>query len=129
MTFIIIILVILLIISIANNYMMYQRKINIAQCPKTIINNINLPDNTEYQNITFFYKKNPYNKCYKDDLKNNIKSENEKRFQGDMIIRETLNNIKNKHSDKIYFMVNDDNTSIINLSDENILGIKYLPDK
>jgi hypothetical protein len=129
MTFIIIILIILLIISIANNYMMYQKKIHITQCPKTIINNINLPDNTEYKNITFFYKKNAYNKCYKDDLKNNIISENEKRYQGDMILMETLNNLKKKYIDKLYFIVNDDNSSIINLSDENILGIKYLPDK
>ena len=42
---------------------------------------------------------------------------------------ETLNNIKKKYNDKIYFIVNDDKSSIVNLSDENILGIKYLPDK
>lgn len=108
---------------------MFQRKINNIECPNKIINNINLPDNTEYQNITFFYKKIPYNKCYKDDLKNKIISENEKRLQGDMILRDSLNMIKNKYSDKIYFLVNDDKSSIIKLSDENILGIKYLPDK
>ena len=44
-----------------------------------------------------------------------------------MILKDTLTNIKNKYTDKIYYIVNDDNSSTIKLSDDNILGINYLP--
>ena len=107
---------------------MYQRKVDILKCPNNLINNLTLPDNTEYKTITFFYKKNKYNKCYKDDLKNKINSEKENRFTGEMHLNNILNNLKNKHSNVIYFIENKDNQSRINLSDENILGIKYLPE-
>ena len=106
---------------------MYNRKINNTPCPSKIINSTILPDNISYKNITFFYKKKFYNKCYKDDLKKNIDSFKEKRYQGEMILKDTLTNIKNKYSDKIYYIINDDNSSVIKLSDENILGINYLP--
>ena len=129
MTFIIIILIILLIVSIVNNYIMYQRKINFASCPKQIINKINLPDNTDYKNIIFFYKKNKYDKCYKRDLKDKIDSSKVNRYEGEMIIKEMIDSIKRKYSDKIYIISNSNNLSTINLSDENIIGIKYLPDK
>jgi len=107
---------------------MYQRKVEILKCPTKQINNLNLPDNTEFKNVIFFYKKNDYNKCYKNDLKNNIDSKDKKRYVGEMIVENTLNNLKKKHSNIIYFIENDDNSSRINLSDENILGIKYLPE-
>lgn len=120
-------MIILLIISIINNYIMYQRKINILQCPNKIINSIGLPDNTEYQNITFFFKKKPFNKCHKDDLRNNINSQNENRYQGEMVLRDILNKIKKQNSKFLYYAINDDNSSVVNLSDENIIDINYLP--
>ena len=52
----------------------------------------------------------------------------ENRFTGEMHLNNILNNLKNKHSNVIYFIENKDNQSRINLSDENILGIKYLPE-
>lgn len=131
MTFIILILIILLIISIINNYIMYQRKIDTLQCPSKIISAVGLPDNTEYHNITFFYKKNSYNKCHKDDLKNNINSkiQNQNRYQGEMILRSILDIIKKYKSKYLYYVINDDKSSVVNLSDENIIGINYLPNK
>ena len=127
MTFIIILLIILLTISISNNYLLYQRKAVIGNCPKAIINDINLPENTAYKNVTFFYKKKPYNMCHKNDLKNNIDCKLQKRYEGEMFIENILSNIKNKHSNRIYYLVNKKNSSTINFSDQNILDIKYLP--
>ena len=113
----------MLIISITNNYLLYNKKSVIGTCPEKLINKI--PFDTELINISFFYKKKPYNKCYKNDLKNNINSKEEKRFQGEMIIKYFLNNITNKYSDNIYYLIND-NKSKVNLSNENILNIKKL---
>ncbi len=106
---------------------MYQRKIVTGNCPKNILNNLNLPENTEYKNIIFFYKKKPYDKCFKDDLRNKVNSKDQKRYKGQMIINEILETIKNRHADSIYYLINEKNSSTVNLSDENILGIKYLP--
>lgn len=117
-----------MVISIVNNYIMYQRKVEILKCPKNQVNKLNLPDNTEFKNVIFFYKKNKYDKCYKNDLKNNINSNELKRYKGQMVIEDTLDMIKRKNSNNIYFIENDDNSSRINLTDENILGIKYLPE-
>ena len=127
MTFIIILLIILLSISISNNYLLYQRKAVIGNCPKVIINDINLPENTAYKNITFFYKKKPYKMCHKNDLRNNIDCKLQKRYEGEMFIENILSNLKNKHSDMIYYLVNNQNKTTINFSDQNIIDLKHLP--
>jgi len=127
MTFIIIILVLLLIISITNNYLIYQKKTVIGSCPNKLIQKI--PYNSEFINISFFYKRKPYNKCYKSDLANNINSKELKRYSGEMIINDMLNNLKNKYQDTIYYLINGENKSTINLSDKNLLGIKNLSSK
>ena len=103
---------------------MYQKKTVIGSCPRKIISK--LPNDSELINISFFYKRKPYEKCYKNDLKNNINSKDQKRFKGEMIINDMLNNIKNKYSDTIYYLINNDNKSTINLSDENLVNIKNL---
>lgn len=127
MTFIIIILIVLLIISITNNYLIYQKKSVIGSCPNKFIKTV--PFDSEFLNISFFYKRKPYNKCYKNDLRNNINSKDEKRFAGEMIINDILNNLKNKYSDTIYYLINSENKSTLNLSDENLLKIKNLSSK
>ncbi len=127
MTFIIIILVLLLITSITNNYLIYQKKSVIGSCPGKIIQKI--PNDTEFINISFFYKRKPYNKCYKSDLANNINSKELKRYSGEMIINDMLNNLKNKYHDTIYYLINGENKSTLNLSDKNLLDIKNLSSK
>ena len=127
MTFIIIILVLLLIISITNNYLIYQKKSVIGSCQKMLIKKI--PVDTEYINISFFYKRKPYNKCYKSDFANNINSKEVKRYSGEMIINDILKNIKNKYPDNIYYLINYKNKSTLNLSDKDILSIKNLSSK
>ena len=77
----------------------------------------------------FSIKKKPYNKCYKSDLANNINSKEQKRYAGEMIINDILNNLKNKYHDTIYYLINNDNKSTINLSDKNLIHIKNLSSK
>lgn len=124
MTFIFVILVLLLIISITNNYLIYQKKSVIGSCPNKLIEKN--PDETEYINISFFYKRKPYNKCYKNDLANNINSKEVTRYSGEMIINEMLNNLKNKYQDDIYYFINKENKSTINLSDNDLINIRNL---
>ena len=107
---------------------MYHKKFVKIDCPENIINKLHLPDNIEYKNITFFYKKKPYNKCYKDDLRNKINSKEEKRYEGNMILNDCLQNIKKEFPSSIYYLENQSNSSFINLNDEDLLNIKYLPD-
>lgn len=127
MTFIIIILVVLLIISITNNYLIYQKKSIIGTCPNKLIKKI--PADTEFVNVSFFYKRKPYNKCYKFDLTNNINSKDQKRYEGEMILNDMLSNLKNKYQNTIYYLINGENKTTINLSDENLLNIKNLSSK
>ena len=44
-----------------------------------------------------------------------------------MVLRDILNKIKKQNSKFLYYAINDDNSSVVNLSDENIIDINYLP--
>ena len=118
MTIIIIVLIILLVLSIVNNFYMYHYNYN-ESCPEKYISNGNLPQDIRYKTITFFYKTDKFDKCHKNDY--NL-TEVPVRYEGDVLI----NNILSKLPNKLKYIINNNNTTPLKISELDYLKLRNL---
>ena len=118
MTILIIVLIILLTLSIINNYYMYY--FCNESCPTKYIYSTNLPENLNFQTITFFYKNKKFKKCYKDDYKI---TDIPIRKEGEMILKNILDNINDKD---MKYIINKSNSNTLNITEKEFLNLRNL---
>ena len=120
------VLIILLALSIANNYILYKKKTNEKQNFNYVDTNI-LPDNIGFINYTFFYNKDlKFNKCHKNDLKN--KDNSAKKPYMKIILDDHIANLKKKFLNKCVILSNNNNSEL-NIEDHQILILNSLSKK
>ena len=110
---------ILLSLSIINNYYMYYFCYN-ESCPSKYIYNQNIPQNLNFKTITFFYKDKKFKKCHRDDYKI---TDIPIRQEGEMILKNILENVNNKN---IKYIINESNSSTLNISEKEYLKLRNL---
>ena len=116
---VIIILLILLTLSIINNYIMYKYGIQ-KECNKLYVKSSQFPDNIKFKTITFFYKNKPFKKCIKEDyLLKEVPDRNDGEVEIESIIKKLNNN-------KITSIINEDNSNELHISQVNHSKIKNL---
>ena len=116
---IIIILLILLTLSIINNFIMYQHGIK-KECNKLYVSSENFPDNIKFKTVTFFYKDKPYKKCIKEDY---MLQKVPDRNYGEV----EINNILKKfNKDRVSWIVNDINSNELDINEVNYTKIRNL---
>lgn len=101
-------LLILLIISITNNYFTYKFS-KYKNSNKFYLNNV--PSNLRYMTISFFYKDKEFDMCHKND---NEKSDIKIRNYNEMNI---FNVLEKLNKDNIYYIVNRNNKNYLYLND------------
>ncbi len=116
---IIIILLILLTLSIINNFIMYKYSIE-KECGKLYVNSSQLPSNVKFKTFTFFYKDKPYKKCIKQDyLLEKIPERNNGEVEIDNLMKKLDNN-------RVTLIKNETNMNELFISEVNYTKIKNL---
>tara|TARA_X000000950_G_scaffold287647_1_gene400850 strand:+ start:7 stop:369 length:363 start_codon:yes stop_codon:yes gene_type:complete len=109
---IIIILLILLTLSILNNFLMYKYGYT-NECPTQYVQSAGLPKNVKFKTITFFYKDKLFNKCLNSDyLLETVPDRNEGEVAVDRIISQL-------DKDKILWVSNPNNSNELTINEVN----------
>ena len=111
------VLIILLILSIINSYYMYYYTYK-ESCPSKYIYSANIPENLNFQTITFFYKDKKFKKCHLDDYKI---TDIPIRKEGEMTLKNILDNINDKN---IKYIINKTNSNTLNISEKEYLNLR-----
>ena len=114
-----IIILFLLLLSILNNYFIYNQKYPIPINSTYLINTNDLPNNIKFKTYTFFYNKNNiYDKCHIDDFK--TINNNTKRPYMEIILKDHIDFLNKTYPSKYYILENNNNDNIINIADYQI---------
>ena len=110
---IIYILLFLLVVSIANNYILhYHNKQNqiIEDDKKYLVNPTKIPDNIGIMSLYIFYNKDDkYGKCHESDQLDN--SDSSDKSSMDVNIKKIITEIYNKNNNKCYVIKKNSNTT------------------
>ena len=124
---IIIVLIILLALSITNNYLLYKKKTSNHKLTFNYIDTSYLPSNIGFINYTFFYNKDDkYKMCHVDDFRKNKNSSKEPYMK--IELNDLIKNLKKKYINKCAIIKNESNEQL-NISDNQILILNSLSKK
>jgi hypothetical protein len=115
----------LLIISLINNYLMYNNKIIFnKKGKKEYIDSNYIPDNIGHITYTIFFNRNKYpNVCHIKNNQNDIK--NNKPFS-EILFDDHIDILLKNHYDKLYIIKNDKNINNIKLNEEQAKSISNI---
>ena len=114
-----IILLILLTLSIINNFLMYKYGYR-NECPTSYVKTSGLPSNIKFKTFTFFYKDKPFNKCLKEDY---LLEKIPDRYDGEVQLKSILNKLNNN---KVTWIKNDENINELYIDEVNYSNILKL---
>ena len=115
----------LLIISLINNYLMYNNKIIFNKKEKKeYIDSNYIPDNIGHITYTIFFNRNKYpNVCHIKNSQTDIK--NNKPFS-EILFDDHIDILLKNHNDKLYIIKNDKNINNIKLNEEQAKSISNI---
>jgi hypothetical protein len=126
MNILLIFTILLLIISLINNYFMFNNKFNLAKSIESTeyIDSHYIPNNIGYTTYTIFFNRNKYpNVCHINNEKNDKKY---KKSFAEILFDDNINDLLNNHNDKLYIIKNKNNINNIKLNEEQAKSISNI---
>lgn len=112
--------VLLLIISLINNFFLFNNSIKINNKNSQYIDNHYIPDNIGYTTYTIFYNRHKFPKvCYKKNI-------NDNNAFSEVIFDDHIDDLLKKHYDKLYIIKNNSNVNNIKLNEEQAKSISII---
>ena len=119
MNIILIVTVLLLIVSLINNFFLYNNSFK-ASKENLYIDESYIPNNVGYATYTLFYNRYKYpNVCFND-------SDNKNLPFAEIMFDKHVNEILNKHLDKLYIIKNNKNVNNIKLNEDQAKALSVI---